>query len=424
MANQIVGTYLPRLADKELERKLASASTVVIEGPKASGKTATASQIAKSSVFFDIDDSARQACLIDPTLVLDGDTPRLFDEWQLVPNLWNHVRRASDDRRQKGNFILTGSATPADDLTRHSGAGRISRLRMRTMSLYERGFSTGEVSLKELLERKQVSAPNAETTIRDIVDILCRGGWPGILEENLTNAMTFVKEYIAEISRTDLENELGVRHDPIRLNRLMQSLARNISTEVSLKTLASDISRTTNGIQTRTVSSYLSSLERLFVIEELPPFSPHLRSRARLRRTPKQHFTDPSIAVAALRSSPDQLLKDVKYLGLLFESLVVHELRVYGALYDSALSHYRDNTGLEIDAVIQTASGDWIPVEVKLGNDGSTIDEAARNLHRFIEKVDLDRMGPPANLLIVTGTGYAYQREDGVTVAPISTIGP
>ena len=292
------------------------------------------------------------------------------------------------------------------------------------MSLYERGISTGAVSVKALLERKQTSAPNSTTTIRDIVDLLCRGGWPGTLYENLANAMTFVLDYIAEISRTDLENKLGVRHDPSRITQLIQLLARNISTDVTLATLASGMSGATSGIQTRTVRRYLSSLERLFVIEELPPFLPQLRSRARLRRTPKQHFTDPSIAVAALRSNPDQLLQDINYLGLLFKSFVIHELRVYGSLCDAELSHYRDNTGLEIDAVIQTASGAWIPVEVELGNSGLTIDEAATNLHRFIEKVDLDRMGPPANLLIVTGTGYAYQREDGVTVAPISSIGP
>lgn len=424
LPDKTVDAYVPRLVDKELERKLASASTVLIEGPRASGKTATANQIAKSAVYFDIDDSARQACMIDPTLVLDGETPRLFDEWQIVPNLWNHVRRASDDRRRKGNFILTASATPADDLTRHSGVGRMSRLRMRTMSLYELGFSSGEVSLKALIEGKRVSAPSATTTIREIVDFLCRGGWPGTLEENLTNAMTFVSDYIAEITRTDLEDQLGVRHDPTRLARLMRTLARNVSTEVSLTALASDISGASNGTQPRTVSSYLESLERLFVIEDLPPFSPHLRSRARRRKAPKRHFTDPSIAVAALRSNPAQLLRDLSYLGLLFKSLVIHELRVYGSLCDAALSHYRDNTGLEIDAVIQAASGGWIPVEVKLGNEESTIDEAARSLHKFVDKVDLDRMGSPSNLLILTHTGFAYQRKDGVTVAPIVSLGP
>ena len=424
MSNSSKAQYQARIADKELQRKLASASTVLIEGPRACGKTATASQVAKSSVFFDIDDSARQACLTDPTLVLNGDTPRLFDEWQLVPNLWNHVRRASDDRQRKGNFVLTGSAIPADDLTRHTGAGRISRLRMRTMSLYEREISNGEVSLGGLLSGETVSAPNTTISIRDIIELLCRGGWPGTLMDSLTDAMDYVKDYIAEIGRTDLEFELNVRHDPIRLNRLLLALARNVATEVSLTKLATEVAGTKHGITTRTVSSYLTSLERLFVVEELPPFSPHLRSRSRLRKAPKQHFTDPSIAVAILRSSPEMLLKDFNYLGFLFESFVIHELRVYASFHDADLSHYRDNTGLEIDAVMVTSTGNWIPVEIKLGSDESTIEQAASNLLKFIKKVDLERMGRPSNLLIVTGSGYAYQRKDGITVAPISSLGP
>lgn len=417
-------SYRPRLADTELSNKLASASTVLIEGPRACGKTATASQIANSAVFFDTDINARKACSIDPNLVLEGETPRLFDEWQIVPNLWNHVRRASDTRRQKGNFILTGSAVPTDDLTRHSGAGRISRLQMRTMSMLELELSTGNVSLHDLLTKKKISALRANTTLPDLVEYMCRGGWPGMIDENLNTAMSFVRGYVEEISRTDVETMIGVRHDPNQLMRVIQSLARNISTDVTLATLARDIELSNNGLQTRTVANYLSTLARLFVIEDLPPFSPHLRSRARLRKAAKRHFTDPSIAVAVLRSNPDQLLKDVSYLGLLFESFVVHELRVYASVLDANLSHYRDSTGLEIDIVIQTASGSWIPVEVKLGNEESTIDRAATNLLKFVDKVDIDRMGEPSNLLVVTSAGYAYQRQDGVTVAPLTSLGP
>lgn len=419
-----VASYTPRIADQELKSKLASASTVVIEGPRGCGKTATASQVANSAVFFDTDTDARQACDLDPNLVLEGETPRLFDEWQLAPNIWNHVRHASDARQRKGNFILTGSATPADDLTRHSGAGRISRLQMRSMSLFELGLSSGSVSLEDLLASARVSASRPNASIADLVEYICRGGWPAIQNESLSNAMRFVRDYVAEIVRTDIENMIGVRHDPTKLMRVMQSVARNISTEVSLASLARDTDEDNDDLQNKTVTNYLSSLARLFVIEELRPFSPHLRSRARLRKTPKQHFTDPSIAVAALRTNPDQLLKDLNYLGLLFESLIVHELRVYASLHDAALSHYRDNTGLEIDIVIQTVSGSWIPVEVKLGSGDSTIDAAAANLRKFVDKVDIDRMGQPANLLVVTGTGYAYQRHDGVTVVPITSLGP
>ena len=418
------GDYVPRIADRELKRKLDSAATVLIEGPKACGKTATASQVANSRVLFDIDDNARQACSIDPSLVLAGETPRLFDEWQLVPNLWNHVRRASDDRKRKGVFILTGSATPADNLTRHSGAGRISRLHLRTMSFFERGMSTGEVSLGDLLKAKEVSAAESKTTIPDLVERLCRGGWPGTLEESLSQAMAYVRNYIAEICRTDLQMGAGVRHDPDRVMRLMQSLARNISTDVTLKKLVGDLDGQDELMQYQTASSYLSSLARLFVTEELPPFAPYLRSRARLRRAAKRHFTDPSIAVASLRTNPDQLLKDFSFLGLLFESLVIHDLRVYASVHDAAISHYRDSTGLEVDAVIQAGMESWIPVEVKLGSEEATVDAAAKNLLKFVNKVDQDRMGAPANMLVVTSSGFAFQRKDGVTVVPIASLGP
>ena len=417
-------TYRPRLADIELKDKLTSASTVLIEGPRGCGKTATASQFANSEVFFDTDINARRACSIDPNMVLEGETPRLFDEWQLVPNLWNHVRRASDARIQKGNFILTGSAVPTDDLTRHSGAGRISRLQMRTMSMLELGLSSAKVSLSDLLANKRISAPRPSAKLQDLVEYMCRGGWPGTLDDNLNAAMRFVTDYIAEICRTDVENMVGVRHDPDQFMRVLQALARNISTEVSLATLAKDLELSNNGLQPRTVANYLTSLARLFVIEDLPPFSPHLRSRARLRKAPKRHFTDPSIAVAVLQSNPDQLFKDLGYLGFLFESFVVHELRVYAALLGAYLSHYRDSTGLEIDIVIQTASGSWIPCEVKLGNEESVIDAAAASLLKFVDKIDQNRMGKPSNLLIVTSSGYAYQRRDGVTVVPITSLGP
>ena len=424
MPIQRVASYTPRIADQELKRKLASASTVVIEGPKGCGKTSTASQVAKTAVFFDRDANARRICDLDPNLLLEGETPRLFDEWQLAPNLWNHVRHASDARQSKGNFILTGSATPADDLTRHSGAGRISRLQMRTMSLFELGLSSGDVSLEDLLASAKVSAPRPDAKISDVVEYLCRGGWPAMQKVDLGNAMSYVRDYVAEIVRTDVENMTGVRHDPTRLMRVMQSVSRNISTEVNQTSLARDTGEADGDLQNKTVANYLSSLARLYVIEELRPFLPHLRSRARLRKTPKQHFTDPSIAVAALRTNPDQLLHDLNYLGLLFESLIVHELRVYASLHDAELRHYRDNTGLEIDIVIQTVSGAWIPVEVKLGSGEATIDAAAANLLKFVDKVDVDRMGQPANLLVVTGTGYSYQREDGVTVVPITSLGP
>ena len=416
--------YMPRLADKELKARLARASTVLIEGPKACGKTATAKRIARSEVCFDVDANARQAASIDPQTLLEGETPRLFDEWQVVPEIWDHVRRASDRRSGKGKFILTGSAAPTDNIARHSGAGRISRLRMRTMSLFEQDHANGKVSLGDLLSGATISATKPDLTVSDVVELICRGGWPGTIGDSLNQAMGFVRDYIDELRRTDVESVEGVRHDPAKVLRLIQSLARNTATEVKLTTLASDVSGASENVQGRTVARYLEALRKLFVIEELPPFSPHLRSKSRLRQAPKQHFTDPSVAVAAIRSNPQQLRADLEYLGFLFESTVVRDLRIYAAPHDGELSHYRDNTGLEVDAIVQTAAGAWLPVEVKLGNSESIIDSAAATLLKFKSRVNTAKMGEPANLLVVTATGYAYRRPDGVSVAPVGALGP
>ena len=422
--NSGAGAYLPRLADKELAARLARASTVLIEGPKACGKTATAKRMARSEVCFDVDANARQAVSIDPLPLLEGETPRLFDEWQVVPEIWNHVRRASDQRSGKGKFILTGSAAPTDDISRHSGAGRISRLRMRTMSLFEQNRSNGKVSLEDLLSGAPISATEPELTVADVVELLCRGGWPGMIDDRLSHAVGFVRDYVDELCRTDVGSVEGVRHDPAKVLRLMRSLARNTATEVKLTTLANDVSGTGENVQARTVANYMEALRRVFVIEELPPFSPHLRSKSRLRQAPKQHFTDPSVAIAAIRSNPQQLRADYEFLGFLFESLVVRDLRIYAAPRDAELSHYRDNTGLEIDTIIQTVAGAWLPVEVKLGSSERIIDAAAANLLKFKSRVDTAKMGEPANLLVVTATGYAYRRPDGVSVAPIGALGP
>ncbi len=416
--------YVPRLVDQELSDRLQSSSAVLVEGPRACGKTSTATQQAQSRVYLDIDTNARLALSIDPTLVLQGETPRLIDEWQIVPEIWDHIRRASDQRQSKGNFILTGSAVPADDIVRHSGAGRVSRLQMRTMSLFEQSHSNGAVKLSELLEGRRVSAPDSGLELHDIIELICRGGWPATLRDDLGNAIQFVRDYIDEISRTDIHSVNGVRHDPIRVLRLLQSLARNTTTVVSTATLTRDVAEVANSTTDRTVAAYLDALRRLFVVEELRSFVPHLRSRSRLRNTPKQHFTDPSIAVAALRANPRQLLADLSFLGLLFESIVVRDLRCYARGLDADLCHYRDNTGLEVDAIVQSANGTWIPIEVKLGNSESVIDEASTTLLKFKERVDLEKMGEPANLVVVTSSGYAYRRDDGVSVVPIGALGP
>ncbi len=422
--NSATISYRPRLADEELRELLAATSAVLIEGPKACGKTATARQLARSEAFLDIDHNARQAAMLTPQTLLQGDPPKLLDEWQLVPDIWNHVRRSADLTPGKGQFILTGSAAPTDDLLRHSGAGRIIRLRMRPMSLCEQGHATGEVSLGDLLAGASAEAGDAGLTVPHLAELICRGGWPDSLDETLPRAQRFVRGYIDELRRTDIERAAGIGHDPERILRLMQSLARNTATEVSLATLAKELARPGEAVQERTVGNYMEALRALFVIEELPPFSPHLRSRSRLRKSARQHFTDPSIAVGALRANPGRLLADLEYLGLLFESLVVRDLRIYASVHDAELYHYRDNTDLEVDAVIQTVAGAWLPVEAKLGSTPAIIDKAAANLLKFRDRVDLAKMGEPAGLLVVTSTGYAYCRPDGVNVVPIGALGP
>ena len=413
-------SYRPRVVDVELRDQLESASVVLIEGPKACGKTMTARRAAASEVFLDADPQALEAARTDPWLVLDGAKPRLLDEWQVALELWNPVRRAADLSGQKGLFLLTGSAVPPDDLTRHTGAGRIARVRMRPMSLFELGLSTGEVSLANLLAGQRVSAPSPPMTVPALAEAICRGGWPGTLGTDLPTAQRFVRNYLNEIRRADLNRVSERRRDPNRALRLLRSLARNIGTAVTLRTLAADIG---SGTTPRTAAEYLDDLARLFVIEDLPAFSPHLRSRSRLRTTPKRYLTDPSLATAALGASPEALLRDLPYLGFLFEALVVRDLRVYAQAHDAELSHYRDNTGLEVDVIIETAQGGWMPIEVKLGG-AANIDQAARSLLRLRERVDTARVGEPAKLVVVTGTGYGYERPDGVTVVPVGGLRP
>lgn len=415
--------YRSRVVDAELNSRLRSAAAVVVEGPRASGKTETARRLASSEVLLDIDLEAQEAAAIDPRLILAGQRPRLIDEWQLVPSVWNHVRRASDESGAKAQFILTGSASPVDDVTRHSGAGRISRLRMRPMSLFESGLSNGVVSLGQLLEASVPAAPDPGLTLHDVALWTCRGGWPGTLNDTQRDAQRFVRDYVDEIRRTDVEQADGVRRDPARILQLLRSLSRNSATEVSMRTLATDSGGSDGRLDPRTVKSYVEALERVFVIENQPAWAPHLRSRSTLRRTPKRHFVDPSLAVAVLGTGPDRLMTDLKSFGLFFESLVVRDLRIYAQAHDAAVFHYRDDTGLEVDAVVESMDGSWAAFEIKLGGR-ERVDDAARNLLRFRNRIDLSRVGEPRQLGVITATGFAYQRPDGVAVIPIGVIGP
>jgi len=408
--------------DRELGARLSAVGAVVIEGPRACGKTATARQVAASEVLLDVDAQARQAIAIDPALVLEGATPRLIDEWQIEPTIWNHVRRAIDDRSDPGQFVLTGSAVPADDITRHTGAGRITRLRMRPMSLFETGHSAGSISLAELLEGRVSPSSDPGLTVAGIAEALALGGWPGLRGRGVPDGLLAVRDYLDEIARVDIGRMDGTHRDPNRVARLFASLARNVATHAAATTLARDTGGADGPLKDDTVREYLGALERLMVIEDQPAWAPHLRSSYRLRTAPKRHFVDPSLAVAALRATPDRLLDDLNLLGFLFESLVVRDLRVYAQAADGRVLQYRDNGGLEVDAIVETGDGRWMAFEVKLGQ--GQIDDAAASLMRFAKRIDMARCGSPALLGVIVATGYGYRREDGVAVIPIGALGP
>lgn len=414
--------YRRRVVDRELADRMTATGAVVIEGPKACGKTATARQLAASEVLLDVDESARQAVEVDPRLVLDGPAPRLIDEWQIEPSIWNHIRRAVDERTEPGQFILTGSAVPADDITRHTGAGRIARLRMRPMSLYETGHANGAVSLGGLLDGAPVRSADPGLSVRDLAERIAVGGWPALQDRTTSGALQAVRDYLDEIRRVDIVRVDGTRRDPERVGRLLASLARNLSTPAAATTLAADAGGADGALDDDTVRDYLRALEGLMIVEEQAAWSPRLRSRSVLRSSPKRHFVDPSLAVAALRSTPERLLSDLNLFGFFFESLVVRELRVYAQASDARVLHYRDNTGLEVDAIVEATDGRWGAFEVKLGA-GSVADGAA-SLLRFAERVDTDACGPPAVLGVIVATGYGYRRDDGVAVIPVGSLGP
>ena len=414
--------YVPRIADAELASRLAASGAVLIEGPRACGKTETARRQAASEVLLDVDDNARRAMDIDPGLVLAGEVPRLIDEWQVEPRVWNHVRRAVDARRASGQFILTGSSVPADDSVRHTGAGRMSRLRLRTMTSREVGVSTGEASLGALLRGSFEGCARSELRLEDLAAHICRGGWPGDRGRSVWACLTARVDYLEEIRRVDISRVDGVSRDPENVGRLLRALARNVATTVSARTLAADAGGAEGPLDADTVRSYLRALGRLMVIEEQPAWSPRLRSRSLLRKSPKRHFVDPSLAVAALGASPDRLLRELDFLGFLFESMVYRDISVYARARDAQVYHYRDNTDLEVDQLVQARSGPWCAFEVKLG--GGQVDAAADALLRFRDRLDLTAVGAPGTLAVVVGSGYGYRREDGVCVIPVGALGP
>lgn len=416
--------YRKRVADPLIAERLRSVGAVLIEGPKGCGKTWTGLNHARSVLRFDADASARRLAGLSPDAVLEGDAPRLLDEWQLAPTIWNHVRHACDHSAEPGRFLLTGSAAPADDVTRHSGAGRIARTRLRPMSLFELGTSGGQVSLAALIDGRSVSSAQTGLEFRDVLAAMCVGGWPWLIAAEPAEAQRRLREYIDDIRHAAIDLGTGRSRNPVLMERFLISLARHTASTASNSRLAADAGGE-NPLNHQTTRAYLDALHQLFVAEDLPAWSTHLRSRSRLGKSPKRHFADPSLAAALLRASPQSLLSDLETCGFLFESMAIRDLRVYADAAECDVFHCRLDNGTEADAIIQQRfGGEWIAVEVKLSHSPETTDRAADSLHKFVENVDTTRVGNPAALLVVTATGYVYTRPDGVIVAPIAALGP
>lgn len=420
--------YKPRIIDAKVEEYLSAFGAVCIEGPKWCGKTWTSAQHSKSEIY--IGDPAnnfqnRQLAELSPELVLTGEAPRLIDEWQEVPPLWDAVRYKVDQTAEKGQFILTGSATPNHKGVLHSGAGRIAKLRMRPMSLYESGDSSGQVSLEKLCHGEVTTAMTGEVDLTRLIELIIRGGWPGSLGLPLKQAMLLPAEYLNAVIDDDVYRIDGIRRDTQKMRLLLRSLARNESTTVTNRTLMRDIKAVDDeDIDGETVSAYLDIFKRLFITDNQPPFAAGIRSSVRIKQAEKRHFSDPSLACALLRATPAGLISDLETLGFLFEALCERDLRIYAESFDANLYRYQDYQNQEIDAVIELADGQWCAFEIKLG--ANQIDTAAENLLKIKRQIEEDPRGkPPAVLCVLCGmSNAAYRRADGVFVVPITALKP
>lgn len=423
--------YYPRVADSTLDFKLASSGAVLIRGPKWCGKSTTAEQKANSAVFLQDSQSSAQNIELAknaPALFLAGETPRLIDEWQVIPFIWDQIRYEVDKRDANGQFILTGSATPLPDGDKepymHSGIGRINPLQMRTMSLFESRDSNGAVSLAQLFDGTSEVGATCSTDLEQYAYLVCRGGWPRALEllpeQALEQAFIFYEGLVME----DIQRVFKRSRNPERIRRFMRSYARAISTETSLAEIKKDmLANDEETLDEQTIALYITAFERLFVIENLPAWNPNLRSKTAIRSADVRHFVDPSIATAALGLGPASLIHDLETFGLLFESLCVRDLRVYAEALNGRLYHYRDKKGREADAVICLRDGRWAAVEVKLANQ-ERIEEGAKNLLELADDIDEKKTGAPSFLAVITATPYAFQREDGVYILPLACLAP
>ena len=418
--------YKARIIDKKIDKYLSVFGAICIEGPKWCGKTWTSSYHSNSEIYIG-DPSGnfqnRQLAQMSPSLVLEGETPRLIDEWQEVPPLWDAVRYKVDQIPKKGQFILTGSATPNHKGILHSGAGRIARIRMRTMSLYESGDSSGDVSLEDLCNGKLTPKMTGEVDLKNVIEFIIRGGWPASLGLPTESAALLPKEYLEAVLNDDIYRVDGVKRNTHKMRLLLRSLARNESTTVSNKTLKNDIKEIDDeDIDTATIADYLNILDRLFITDNQKPFSTKIRSSVRIKQSEKRHFCDPSLACALLNITPHMLLNDLETLGFLFESLCERDLKIYAESIDAHVYHYQDYKNREIDTIIELNDGRWCAIEIKLG--ANQIESAAENLKKIYEEMEKDPKSIlPSAMIIVCGLSNAvYQREDGIYVVPLTAL--
>lgn len=419
--------YRKRIADNILKRKLEGKGAVLIEGPKWCGKTTTAEQIAASILYMDDPEKIEQNLTmseINPKRLLQGDTPRLIDEWQLAPKLWDSMRFEVDHRGELGQFILTGSSVPANTQEiSHSGTGRFTWLTMRPMSLYESGDSTGTVSLKSLFDEKSKIEGESMLNIERLAFLVCRGGWPQSVNMRDEIALDQAYDYFDAVVHSDINRADNIQKNAERVKRLMRSYARSQGTQVSNTVLAQDVTNNSElSISDETVASYINALRKIFVVEDMPAWNPNLRSKTAIRSSDTRYFIDPSIAVAALSIGPNDLINDLNTFGFLFETLCVRDLRIFADALNGKVYHYRDKDGQECDAVIHLRNGKYGLIEIKLGGN-KLIEEGAKSLKTMADKIDTDKMNPPSFLMVLTGTGdFAYQRHDGVFVVPIGSL--
>lgn len=421
-------TYLPRLIEKPITESMKTNGCIVIEGPKWCGKSTTSERFAKSVIKLQKPATYKQYRIladIGDDNLLSGEKPILFDEWQKIPELWDYVRNYIDETSGKGLFILTGSAKPIEDKERHSGIGRMKKIIMRTMSLWESNESSGEVSLRNLFDNtKNVSGKN-RYQLKDIAHIICRGGFPSaVIEKDKDISLNYAKDYVNTLVSTDITSVDDIKRNPKRARSILKSYARNISTPAKMTTILKDVESNIDTQDIRTINSYIDAFSKLFVIDETESWTPKLRSKTAIRTTSTKHFVDPSIATAILDANPNDLMQDLNTFGLFFENLVIRDLKIYTQSLDGNVYNYRDKSGLEADAVIHLNDGRWGLIEIKLGGE-TLINEGALTLTKLKEVIDQDKMNKPAFLAIITATdSFAYQREDGIYVIPIACLKP